>query len=89
MLEESQEAKKVALLDMQRALETLREEMGEAQASGSIQRVLTERVREEDAIRATVRTSRAALRYKLAELTVRYSYSNTLANAGCREEARV
>ena len=71
MLEESQSERKDALLKMQGALEALREEMGEAHARSSMQRALTARAREEDAIRATVRQSRAALRYKLAELTVR------------------
>ena len=62
MLEESQSERKDALLKMQGALEALREEMGEAHARSSMQRALTARAREEDAIRATVRQSRAALR---------------------------
>ena len=67
MLEESQSERKAALVKMQGTLEALREEMGEAHARSSMQRALTARAHEEDAIRATVRESRASLRYNTGQ----------------------
>lgn len=82
MLEEGQNARRAALEEVQAALEKLREDMGEAQTCGAVQRVVTARSREEDAIRASVRESRAALRFKLAELTVRVRADGDIGQRG-------